>query len=603
MDENARLGSALRLARNLCGGIAAFYVAATGDMRLSLSSAMSDADLAQRTGALARACLEHPAAVGDEAFYTAEPIETAGNPDDLLACVAIPVRRADEAVGVLGVVDTWLPDLDPQQLQGLQQLAGLLGNVLSTRLPATRDDSTDDATDDATDDSTEPGSRGAASSRAETPQTPEVEDASGGVGAGSEAFLGVVARGLPFGMMVVRRDGTIVFANAELLRVSGRRSEQVLGIDVTELLAFPVESGRAANAGWPQPSDLRALLVIDASDRRLLRGPEPGDEVPVEVAATEIEVPSVGPSYVVMVRAPQDSPARADAAGEFAGALLDAMEDGVVLTDPSGSVVDVNPAALEVMGMPGRGEVVGRHLGVLLGLLDLDGAPVSWGEHPLAKALGGHVVEATRLTVDRGGERRHVLTRARPLPVDGSTGAVVTLRDVTASVEEQQRLTELALRDPLTGLGNRHLLQDHLARSLRNDRDPRSCCAVILLDLDGFKDVNDRFGHAVGDDVLVLVARRIEHTLRASELVARLGGDEFVVACEDVGHSDVELMGERLRKVLAAPIKVGEHVLTIGASIGWATSDRRADTAETLIARADAEMYRHKAIRTAAPLS
>ncbi len=230
------------------------------------------------------------------------------------------------------------------------------------------------------------------------------------------------------------------------------------------------------------------------------------------------------------------------------------------------------------MGAPDRNDVVGHHLGTSLGLLDLDGAPVAWGEHPLAQALQGHEVGPTRLTVDRGGERRHVLTSARPLPVAGSTGAVIILRDVTASVEEERRLTELALRDPLTGLGNRHLLQDHLERLLRNDRDPRSCCAVILLDLDGFKDVNDRYGHAVGDDVLVLVARRIEHALRASELVARLGGDEFVVACEDVAHSEVELMGERLRKALASPLKVGEHVLTIGASIGWATSDRRADT-------------------------
>jgi len=589
MEDNARLGSALRLARNLCAGIAAFYMAPTGEMRLSLSSAMSAPDLAERTGALARACLEHPGAQGTEPFYTAEPMEEAGNPDDALACVAIQVRRAGAPMGVLGVVDTWLPDLDQQQLQGLHQLAELLANFLSGRAAP----------------EVYVAAGGPAPEAPEVPEVPVVDaptPATAPIGADvpdrSDAFIRAVAEGLPDGVMVVREDGTIVFANDELVRLTGRAREQILGIEVTELVA--AGSPGVDAPGWTAHDDIQSLLTPPAAEGRVLRGTGPGGDTSVELTTTAVAVPSVGRSFVVVIRPAPSPAATSGRPPAFAEALLDAMEDGVVLADFSGSVLDANARAVELLGGGARTEMVGRHFASALELLGLDGVPITWGEHPLAGALAGREIPPTRVMVDRSGERRHLIVAARPLPLNAGNGAVVTLRDVTADVEEEQRLTELALRDPLTGLGNRHLLREHLERTLRNARDPRTSSGVILLDLDGFKEVNDQYGHAIGDDVLVLIARRIEHSLRATEVVARFGGDEFVVACDQVAHGEVEMMAERLKKALASPIRVAEHTLSVGASVGWATADRRVDTAESLIARADAEMYRHKASRAGA---
>ncbi|WP_275545550.1 MULTISPECIES: diguanylate cyclase [unclassified Pseudomonas] len=161
--------------------------------------------------------------------------------------------------------------------------------------------------------------------------------------------------------------------------------------------------------------------------------------------------------------------------------------------------------------------------------------------------------------------------------------------------QANQRLSELALQDPLTGLANRTALQQHLeqalARSLRRDE----LLAVMLIDLDGFKPINDQHGHGFGDQVLAEIARRLRQYIRDADLPARLGGDEFVVICENVQSAeDAQDLAKRLLEGLDTPMYLEDRAVRVGASIGIALT-RGGDDATTLIRLADAAMYRAKA--------
>jgi diguanylate cyclase (GGDEF)-like protein len=150
-------------------------------------------------------------------------------------------------------------------------------------------------------------------------------------------------------------------------------------------------------------------------------------------------------------------------------------------------------------------------------------------------------------------------------------------------------LREQALHDPLTGLGNRHLLHERARSTLRPGRP----ASVLVLDLDGFKKVNDTLGHAAGDELLRITAARLRAEVRDHDLVARLGGDEFVVLLQDTDPHRAHEVSARLRAALTAPVRLGPETVLVDASIGSATS--RDGDLDSLMRVADAEMYRVKA--------
>ncbi|MDN5517309.1 MAG: GGDEF domain-containing protein, partial [Pseudomonas sp.] len=166
----------------------------------------------------------------------------------------------------------------------------------------------------------------------------------------------------------------------------------------------------------------------------------------------------------------------------------------------------------------------------------------------------------------------------------------------TMALEQaNQRLSELALQDPLTGLANRTALQQHLDQALARSLRRNELLAVMLIDLDGFKPVNDQHGHGFGDQVLAEIARRLRQYIRDADLPARLGGDEFVVICENVQSAeDAQDLAKRLLEGLDTPMYLEDRAVRVGASIGIALS-RGTDDATTLIRQADAAMYRAKA--------
>ena len=180
----------------------------------------------------------------------------------------------------------------------------------------------------------------------------------------------------------------------------------------------------------------------------------------------------------------------------------------------------------------------------------------------------------------------------------GSASCVAQVLDITARKEAEERLTRLALYDPLTELPNRTLMRDHLMQALTRARRHEGAVAVLYVDVDNFKDVNDEYGHTVGDAVLVEIAQRLRSCLRESDTAARIGGDEFVIICEDVagegeGGAEIEALSRRIGVALHEPIDLAAGGLQLEASTGVALGYPGSDPDEVL-RHADAAMYQAK---------
>ncbi|GAB4293100.1 MAG: hypothetical protein Kow0096_08480 [Thiohalomonadaceae bacterium] len=206
---------------------------------------------------------------------------------------------------------------------------------------------------------------------------------------------------------------------------------------------------------------------------------------------------------------------------------------------------------------------------------------------------------------DAAGEPRIVELQASPLwNEDGTLRAIVeSSRDVTERVlaeaemrEKQQQLAHQAHHDPLTGLPNRMLFAAHLIHALALAHRYKKNLALLFLDLDGFKAVNDTLGHARGDLLLRIVAERLQRHLREVDMVARFGGDEFTILLEDVHITEYAgLVARKLLDALSRPFPLEQHIASIGASIGISCYPHDAQDTETLLRHADAAMYQAKA--------
>lgn len=172
-------------------------------------------------------------------------------------------------------------------------------------------------------------------------------------------------------------------------------------------------------------------------------------------------------------------------------------------------------------------------------------------------------------------------------------GRIVCVRDISARKRLERQLERLGLHDPLTGLPNRRLLEDRLEHALAGADRSGCSLAVLFIDLDGFKLVNDRHGHAVGDQVLREAAARFGACVRGADTLARLGGDEFVVLMGSLDHArDAEDMATRLRQALLAPFQVGGGQVVLSASVGIAVAS--GDDRRDLLRAADSAMYEAK---------
>src|SRR4051794_9966463 len=214
----------------------------------------------------------------------------------------------------------------------------------------------------------------------------------------------------------------------------------------------------------------------------------------------------------------------------------------------------------------------------------------------IERAVAGESInDHEEVRVNRDGKRCYVaLSTALVYGPDGDiTGCLGMLTDITTRKEMENRLRTLAHRDPLTGLANRFLVGDRIDTALAN-RDSEHAVSLLLLDLDGFKAVNDSFGHAVGDELLIAVAGRLMTCLRSNDLAARLGGDEFAVLLETVDMDEAVRVGERILQAVSVPFALSRAEVVVTASIGVVHADRERST-QDLLRDADVAMYTAKA--------
>ncbi|HBO8412246.1 TPA: diguanylate cyclase [Pseudomonas aeruginosa] len=273
-------------------------------------------------------------------------------------------------------------------------------------------------------------------------------------------------------------------------------------------------------------------------------------------------------------------------------AILQSMRDGYFEMDVDGVILTVNPALCQLLGQT-RETLIGHPYYELLGEDDLararqpfqramqSGAGKTFAI-PLQRADGslGYFEATVSLIHDLQGELR------------GYRGIV---RDVSDQIAYQQQLLEMAYRDPLTGLGNRKAFDEQLGQALLRAGSGGSELALLYLDLDRFKEVNDRFGHDIGDALLRTVAERVRSTLRQPDKAYRLGGDEFAVLLEDSQENNPQRLAERLLAALVQPIALnGERIDFVTPSIGIALYPRHAGDAEGLARAADSAMYEAK---------
>jgi diguanylate cyclase (GGDEF)-like protein/PAS domain S-box-containing protein len=275
----------------------------------------------------------------------------------------------------------------------------------------------------------------------------------------------------------------------------------------------------------------------------------------------------------------------------------------VIVLDTDARIVLANAAAARLLGVD---ELAGRALsGVPVDVLDDRGHLLTDERLPLTRALRGEAVHGEIVRFVRpDGTLLWIETHANPLvDEEGNVrGAVASYDDVTARVERDRRTRHEADTDPLTGLANRRALERTLQAAITRAQQRERCVAVLMLDLDGFKAVNDRHGHAAGDEALREVARRLRRCVRERDLVARLGGDEFVVVLTDLGSAPPDAAldtVERVGAALSEPIAVDHGTeVRLRAAIGVAGHPADGATVAELLSVADRSMYAAKASRT-----
>lgn len=263
-------------------------------------------------------------------------------------------------------------------------------------------------------------------------------------------------------------------------------------------------------------------------------------------------------------------------------------------------LLELNPAARRQLGLPEPGSAL---TDAALWRL------ISPGMAAFAVALmrlqqGEPACSGEMRVVRVDGVMRDLAFHAVPMPDDPAAGearVVVATLDVTDSKQVLRQLESRSLHDALTGLPNRQLLADRLGTALRRAERERGLLALLFIDLDGFKAVNDTLGHAAGDAVLQAAARRLGGALRNTDTVARVGGDELVVLLPGVGdRAQAEAIAAKLAAVLAEPVDTPAGVAQVGASIGLAFYPQDATDAAGLLTVADGAMYEVKRARKAA---
>ena len=269
--------------------------------------------------------------------------------------------------------------------------------------------------------------------------------------------------------------------------------------------------------------------------------------------------------------------------------LVQQAADCFYLHDAEGRLLDVNQRTCATLGYS-RAEMLHMHLSEVV----IDLKPHSF--HTLIDpAFTGQSCAFESRHRHRDGGLHHIELRTGPVDLCGGRHLLSLARDITERKLLQGRIEHLAYHDALTDLPNRAMFSRHLDHALVQAIRYRKRLALLFIDLDRFKEVNDSLGHDAGDTLLRHVARRLTGTLRRGDLVARLGGDEFVVVLEEItGLDQVAQVARQVSAAVEKPFLLAGRSATVGASIGISMYPENGNNATALMRHADAAMYRAK---------
>ena len=276
-------------------------------------------------------------------------------------------------------------------------------------------------------------------------------------------------------------------------------------------------------------------------------------------------------------------------------ALVQNSSDVITIVDASGTIRYQTPSVSRVLGYD-PAAMVGRRFGALLSKNDADRLEAILVDAAL-RPRSTQAVEFAMMHSD--GHWCETETVVTSLVDDHDIrGLVLNTRDVSERKELERQLTRQAFSDSLTGLANRALFRNRVEHAIEERAGSVGQVAVLFLDLDGFKGVNDAQGHLVGDSLLGLVADRLRHCVGAGDTVARLGGDEFAILIVGIDAERTAIhVADRVRQVLSQPFVLDGREVTLAASTGIAVTDHGDETADQLLRNADLAMYRAKAAR------
>lgn len=374
------------------------------------------------------------------------------------------------------------------------------------------------------------------------------------------------------GIILLDPDGLVMFANRAAGDILGYAQDELRGRALHDLVV-PEELRAQANAGFATFTKTGAGPVLDRRIEITARH-RAGHLISVELAVSGIEDQSLRYAIGIfrdITERQRTLRALKESRANFRN-IVDKNRTGILLTDGEGRVVFSNPAAAAMLGRE-EGDLVD----VLFGIPSTPN------------------VRQEMSIVRRGQPPGVAETLFTETEWNGKPAYLVMLHDVTGYREAQRRINDLAFNDSLTQLANRHHLIEELRRTILRKARAKSSFALLFLDLDKFKDVNDTLGHAIGDELLIETASRLKAGLRTSDFVARMGGDEFTVILDDIhGPEDVETVARKIAEQINQPFHLGDQELFVSASIGCSLYPDHSTEQSELLKQADTAMYRAK---------
>ena len=392
--------------------------------------------------------------------------------------------------------------------------------------------------------------------------------------------------------MLVSATGLLESASGAITRLLGHDPELIEMRPLTDIVA---EGDRRQLMAALREASLGATAVHPVATRVNLLRHDGTSTVPFELSIVDlIEDPTVE-GFVISARDATEQVAAEQKLSETLSLLtatLDSTADGILVVDNAGVITGFNRRFSEIWRIGGSFVSIGDDASKLTFLLDQLLNPQAFLSRQ--RDLGQNPDNESFDTLEFKDGRALELT-SMPQTVKGAiVGRVWSFRDVTDRIRLEDELEYRAFHDSLTGLANKALFQDRLEHALARIGLTGSHLAVLFVDLDDFKTVNDSLGHGEGDQLLKRVATELADCLRPLDTAARLGGDEFAILIEDVGSKeDITLLAGRLLESLRAAVRPGPRASASAGSIGI-TFDEPGITSEQLLRNADIAMYKAK---------